>query len=205
MNSRWLDWARRIEAIAQLGRTYTKDPYDRERYDQLSTIAAEIVSQEARVLEREVLAAFALDTGPATPKIDVRGAAFKDDRILLVRERSDGLWTLPGGWAEVQESASEAADREVREESGFTVRSRKLVAVLDRDRHEHPPILWHTYKLIFLCDIVAGEAHASIETDAVDFFSMSQLPPLSTSRITKRQIERIFEHARDPSRPTDFD
>ena len=148
---------------------------------------------------------FARDTGPATPKLDVLAGILRDDGILLVRERSDGLWTLPGGWIDVEEAASEAAVREVREESGYECRAVKLIAVLDRNRHGHPPLLYHTYKLIFQCELTGGAPAESLETDGTGFFKENDVPPLSTSRVTEAQIRRIFEHHRNPSLPTDFD
>jgi ADP-ribose pyrophosphatase YjhB (NUDIX family) len=152
---------------------------------------------------------FAAETGYATPKVGVRGAVFGEDgRILLVREVADsGRWSLPGGWAEVNQSPSEAVVREVLEESGFTVSVRKLAAVYDRTRHPHlPPRPFHIYKLFFVCDIVGGEAQTSSETSEVAFFAEDEVPgDLSIGRVLPYQITRMFEHARSSTLPTDFD
>ena len=147
-----LEWAQRLQALAQTGLTYAQDPYDIERYGALRRIAAEMAaapdSAEAEIVALE--SDFARDSGYATPKVDVRGVVFDTEgKILLVRERSDGKWTLPGGWADVGVSPSENVEREIFEEAGFHTRATKLLAVYDRSRHGHPPMLHHVYKLFF--------------------------------------------------------
>ncbi len=245
MDSEWLERARRLQAIAQTGLAFTHDAYDRERYETIRAIAAEMIAagasaatpamaaqpraggsgspgpsqaDAARMLE----AIFAAQSGYATPKVDVRAAVFRDDRILLVRERSDGGWTLPGGWADVGDTPSRAVEREVLEESGREVRAVKLAAVYDRNLHGHTPHLFHIWKLFFLCELI-GEGAGSpaervagnrspdrawasnCETDAAEFFPENALPPLSLGRITAAQIARMFEHLREPDRATSFD
>ncbi len=201
----WLDWARKLEAIAQTGLTYANDPFDISRYKAIRAIAAEMMSASFRVPTTDLENLFARHTGYATPKIDVRAAVFREGRILLVRERVDGCWTLPGGWADVGDPPSVAAVREVKEESGYDVVARKLVAVYDRDLHGHPPIPWHAYKLFFLCELTGGASETSHETDAVDFFAPDALPALSLTRTTPNEIAHMFEHYRDPDRPASFD
>ena len=203
-----LDWAKRLQAIAQTGLTYAKDPYDIERYRSVRQIAAEMLAANtSSVSSGKLLELFALDIGYATPKIDVRAAVFSDEGILLVREVSDGAWTLPGGWADVGDSPSLAAVREVKEESGYDVVARKLAAVYDRDheRHGHPAMPYHVYKLFFLCEAVGGAAKTSSETDAVSFFAEDRIPPLSLARVTPQQIAHLFDHHRHPEWPTSFD
>jgi ADP-ribose pyrophosphatase YjhB (NUDIX family) len=148
---------------------------------------------------------FAGQVGYATPKIDVRGAVFRDDAILLVKERSDGCWTLPGGWADVGDSPAEAVVREIAEESGYLTRAVKLLALYDRNKHGHPPIPDHAYKLFFLCEIIGGAPAESTETNGVGFFAEDELPNLSLTRVTPAQIARLFAHNRNPNLPTDFD
>lgn len=148
---------------------------------------------------------FKQGAGYATPKVDVRAAVFRDEQVLLVRETEDGGWSLPGGWADVGDSPSVAAVREVREESGYEVVVRKLAAVYDRDRHGHPPIPFHAYKLFFICDLIGGESARSYETDAADFFAEDKLPPLSLTRVTPDEICHMFGHYRHPEWPTSFD
>ena len=206
MNPQWLLWARELQAIGQTGLTYCHDQYDRERYQQLHKIAAEMMAQGSGLSNAEPIAElFKQNAGYATPKVDVRAAVFREGRLLLVRETEDGGWSLPGGWADVGDSPSVAAVREVREESGYEVVARKLAAVYDRDRHGHPPIPFHAYKMFFVCDLVGGKAAGSHETDAVDFFTEDNLPPLSLTRVTPDEVQHMFEHYRHPEWPTSFD
>lgn len=202
---KWLSWAQKLQAIAQTGLAYSKDPYDLQRYHELRAIAVEIAAEHLAIPAERVAAVFAEGTGYPTPKVDVRAVVFADDRILLVRERSDGLWSLPGGWADVGESPGEVAARETFEETGYSVRAVKLLAVLDKARHEHPPSLEYVYKLFVLCEWVGGEPRLSHETDAVGFFDAARLPPLETRRVTQAQVVRMFQHRADPSLATDFD
>jgi ADP-ribose pyrophosphatase YjhB (NUDIX family) len=203
--ARWLRWAQELQALAQTGLAYTKSPFDRERYDVVQRIAAEIVATHSGVEVDAVHAALVLNHGPATPKIDVRGVVVEGGKVLLVKERSDGCWTLPGGWADINESPAEAVVREVREESGFETRAVKLLALYDRNKHDHPPLLWHTYKVFFACEITGGGPSSSIETDGVDFFALEKLPELSTGRATAVQIRRFVAHHTNPDWPTEFD
>lgn len=206
MSTEWLSWARQLQAIAQSGLTYANDPYDIERYESVRQLAAEMMAAASPDTEVGTIAGlFARETGYATPKVDVRAAVFREDRILLVKERADGGWTLPGGWADVGEAPSVAAVREAKEESGFDVIARKVAAVYDRDLHGHPPIPYHTYKLFFLCDLAGGEAVTSHETEEVGFFAEDRLPPLSLTRVTPEEIAHLFDHHRHPDWPTSFD
>lgn len=205
MQPSWLDYARRLQAIAQSGLAYSPSPYDLERYETVREIAAQMMAAISTAPVEPIRVLFAGQSGYATPKVDVRAALFRDDTILLVREREDGGWTLPGGWADVGESPADATVREVREESGYQTRAVKLLALYDRNRHGHPPIPFHAYKLFFQCELLGGAPAPSSETTAVDWFAADALPALSTSRVTAAQIHRFFEHYRNPGWPTDFD
>ena len=205
MNHKWLEWVKKLQAIAQNGLTYTENPFDVERYKSLRAIAAEIMATYSKVEPSYVVDLFAREVGYATPKVDVRGAVFRDDTILLVREREDGCWALPGGWADVGDSPSEVVVREIYEESGYHTRAIKLLAVYDRDRHGHPPLSHYVYKLFFQCELVSGSPSPSIETDEVAFFGENEIPQLSLGRVVPAQITRIFQHYRHPDWPTDFD
>jgi ADP-ribose pyrophosphatase YjhB (NUDIX family) len=207
MNPQWLTWAQQIQAIAQNGLTYSSNIYDIERYEQLQALAAEIVAMHTAVETTVLRDLFRGEQGYATPKVDVRGAVFHEGKILLVQERSDGGWTLPGGWADVGDAPATAVVREIAEESGFETVATKLIAVYDRDhpRHNHPPLAHHVYKLFFRCEIVGGAANSNHETAAVAFFERHDLPPLSLTRIVPTQIARLFAHYDDPSLPTEFD
>ena len=200
-----LEWARKVQAIAQTGLAFTGDPFDRERYTQLAALVAELLARELEIPLGAARDLWAGEHGYATPKVDVRGGVFRDDRVLLVRERADGRWTLPGGWVDVNDAPSEAVAREIFEESGYRARAVKLAALVDKNRHPHPPGVHHIYKLFFVCELEGGDPAASSETDAVEFFPVHALPPLSTGRVLASQIERLYQHRLDPSLPTDFD
>jgi ADP-ribose pyrophosphatase YjhB (NUDIX family) len=135
----------------------------------------------------------------------VRGAIFRDNRVLLVRERVDGKWTVPGGWADVNDTPSSAILKEIVQESGFTARVLKLAAIYDRNKRNHPAYLFHSWKLFFVCEITGGEARTSYETTAVEFFPLDALPELSTGRSNAEQIRRMHQHHLDPNLPTEFD
>lgn len=205
MNPQWLEWAQRLQAIAQNGLTYSDNPFDIERYQQIRAVAAEILSTHSQLDADKILDLFNREEGYATPKVDVRAAVFREDEILLVKEREDGCWTLPGGWVDVGEAPSQAIVREVYEESGYQTQAIKLLAVYDRNLHGHPPIRHHVYKLFFLCQLLGGTPTKSFETEEVNFFKEQAIPQLSLTRVVPSQITRLFEHYRNPHWSTDFD
>jgi len=200
-----LEWARKVRAIAQNGLAFSRDPFDRARYQELEQLTARMLSTELDAPLATVHAFWEGEHGYATPKVDVRGGVFRDDEVLLVRERTDGRWTLPGGWVDVNDAPSAAVAREILEESGYHARAVKLAALVDKNRHPHPPGVHHIYKLFFLCELIGGSPAISAETDAVGFFPVRSLPELSTGRVLAPQIERLYQHALDRSLPTDFD
>ncbi len=206
MSDRRLELARRLHALARTGLHFCANEYDRERYEEIERIAAELLAgaSTGAPLE-ELLDAWRQEGGYVTPKVEVRGAVFRDDRVLLVRERADGLWTLPGGWADVNESPAQAVEKEIEQESGLRTRAVKLAALYDRSRHGHGPTLFHGWKAFFLCEEQGGELRGSYETDAVEFFALDALPPMSLGRSTPRQVERMAEHWRHRALPADFD
>ena len=202
----WLTIARELQALAQTGLTFSTDPFDLQRYRRVRELAAALMAEGSGTPLERVLELFERDAGYATPKVDVRGAAFLDGKVLLVREASDGGWTLPGGWADVNQSPSECVVREIAEESGFQSAAVKLVAVADYRKSGHPRRHPHSiYKLFFLCEITGGTARASEETTDVAFFTKEALPPLSLGRTTAAQIERMFRHHEHRDLPTEFD
>ena len=204
----WLLWAREIQALAQTGLAFTRDQYDRERYQRLRALAAEIMAEHAGANMPDIEILFTQQSGYATPKLGVRGAVFRDGRILLVRETADQhRWTLPGGWADVNESPAEAVAREVREEAGIEVRPYKLAAVWDRARHPHGVVEpFHVWRLFFLCEYIGGDLQTGPETSEVALFAEHELPTeLSTRRVLLPQLQRMFEHMRRPELPTEFD
>ncbi|MEJ1960906.1 MAG: NUDIX hydrolase N-terminal domain-containing protein [Gammaproteobacteria bacterium] len=197
---------RELAALAQTGLAFTKDKFDQERYTRIRELVEGLLRGPlASNPDFDPSVLVGREEGYTTPKVDVRGAAFRDGRVLMVRERSDGLWTLPGGWADVNQSPSEAIVKEIREESGFEAQVVKVAAFLDKRKHPHPPVFHHAYKVFFLCELTGGAAGTSIETDAVDFFAEDALPPLSVQRVTAGQLALMFRHQRDRSLPTDFD
>jgi len=203
---KWLDWAREIQALAQTGLTYNRNDYDIQRYRRLEEIAAEMVANHTGLSSESILENFRIQPGYATPKIDVRGAAFRDGKILLVQERSDNGWALPGGWADVGELPSAMVTREIREESGFDVYVEKVIGIYDANRVTIAPLeFYHAYKVVFLCTITGGQARTSDETLAVDFFDLKNIPPLSSMRTSTSILEEAFAHLNDPSRLAAFD
>lgn len=201
----WFQWATSIASIAKNGLHFTKDDFDRDRYIALQEIATQMITHQTHHQHPQIQTLFESDKAYVTPKIDVRGAIFEKDTVLLVKERSDGLWSLPGGWCDVNHSPAESAKKEILEEAGFVVKVTKLAAFYDKQQHDHPPQIPHAYKCFFLCDIESGEPTPSTETSEVRFFNVNHLPELSTHRITEKQIKRCFEHWQNPSMPTDFD
>jgi ADP-ribose pyrophosphatase YjhB (NUDIX family) len=203
-NPNWLGWAREIFSLSQSGITYSGNPYDIERYKRLQEITAEIIESQSTISKKSVLDSFSMQAGYITPKVDVRGAVIRDGKILLIQERADGNWAMPGGWADLGNSPASVAEREVWEESGFRVKAEKVVAVIDANRIE-PMEFYHAYKIIFLCKLLDGEPHTSHETLAVDFFDSNHLPPLSFYRTNEEMLREVFAHVEDPNRPTAFD
>ncbi|HZK92232.1 MAG TPA: NUDIX hydrolase [Stellaceae bacterium] len=202
----WLAIARELQAMAQTGLHFTTDRFDAERFARLRVLASQMMAMGSGAAAEAIAELFDQDTGYATPRVDVRGAAFRDGCILMVRETSDGRWSLPGGWADVNQTGAESIAREIFEESGFTARVVKLAAVWDHSRHGHRPVHpFSVFKLFFLCELTGGTATPSHETSEIGFFAEDELPELSPGRIQAHQIRRMFAHQRQPGLPTDFD
>ncbi|MEK6455436.1 NUDIX hydrolase [Caldifermentibacillus hisashii] len=205
MEPKWLEWAKELQSIAQAGLTYSRDVYDLERFEQIREISMEIMSQYTKVDQSVLKNLFANETGYPTPKVDIRAVIFEDNKILLVKENSDDSWSLPGGWADIGLTPSEVAIKEVKEESGFDVKPVKLLGVLDKKRHPHPPSPYHVYKIFIQCEIIGGGPQTGIETTAVGFFAENELPKLSEGRNTRSQIEMLFRQVNNPQEPVYFD
>lgn len=203
---KWLEWARSIQALSQTGINYSLNEFDKQRYTQLMEIAAEIVAEHTVHEKEDVRIEFSSLKGYASPKSDVRAAVFQDGKLLMVNEVMDSTWSMPGGWADVGDLPSKAAEREVLEEAGFIVKAKKLVGVYDANRVIGKLELYHAYKLVFLCDLIDGEAKNSFETSDVRFFEYDQIPFDNFSERTKaRQIEDAFFAKNNPDVPTVFD
>jgi ADP-ribose pyrophosphatase YjhB (NUDIX family) len=205
MEPKWLEWAKQLQSIAQAGLTYSKDVYDLERFQLIRNISVEILSQQADIDKTVIKDLFANETGYATPKVDIRSVVFMGNKILMVRENTDGDWSLPGGWGDIGLTPSEVAVKEVKEESGFDVKPIKLIGVLDKKCHPHPPSPYHVYKMFIQCEIVGGTPKEGMETSAVEFFAENELPSLSIARNTESQIQLAFRYLHNPQEPVYFD
>ncbi|MCE7531664.1 NUDIX hydrolase [Acinetobacter nosocomialis] len=200
----WLELLNKITCLAQTGLYYTKDIYDKERYEQLIIYIQELLklkNHNTTDFQKRVME----DIGYATPKLDVRAVVFQDNKILLTREVEDGLWSLPGGWADVGYSASENVIKEVVEETGIHVQVKHLLALTDRRKHPHPPMFLHVYKAFFLCEVIGGELSSSIETTEAKYFGINELPEISEARVTREQIENFFKYINTIPERTYFD
>jgi ADP-ribose pyrophosphatase YjhB (NUDIX family) len=203
----WIGWARRLQAISQTGLAYAQNKFDIERLEEIRAIAAEMIAAaNGGGAPDEMMRLFQEQYGYATPKIDVRGVVIRNGEILLVKERADHRWSLPGGWADVGDTPSQSVEREIREEAGLEARAVKLLAVYDRRMHDNVPWLpFHLYKMFFLCESTVGQPVTGPETEDVGFFAPQAIPELSTGRVSQKQLHRMFEHYEHPDWPTDFD
>lgn len=202
----WLGWIQRLRAIAQTGAAYSVDPYDQERYQEISSLTESMLGALLDVPPERVHHLYLGERGYPTPKVDVRAGVFRDDQILLVREASDGRWSLPGGWADEQQSPRQCVEREVLEEAGYQVHASRLVAVKDRSLHPYEPRrLEHVYKLFFLCELLGGTPTVGLETTAVEFFPLDALPELSSGRTLAEDVRLLALHHRQPELLPEFD
>ena len=196
MEDRWLKWAVELQSLAQAGLFYGRDEFDRERYQRIREIAAEMVSLKSGIAMDQVNNLFCGDVGYQTPKLDCRAAVFQEDKILLVQEKN-GTWSLPGGWVDVGLSIAENTIKEVKEEAGLTVTADRIIAVQDREKHNLPIYAYRICKIFVQCSVEEGEFkenfHENIETVASRYFSLEELPELAEDRNTKEQISMCFE------------
>lgn len=202
MNYDWLLLAKKMQSIARAGLTYSENPYDIDRYEQLQQLAAEILHHYTETDMEIISDLIRSEKGYLTPKVDVRGVIFRDNEILLVREKIDGNWSVPGGWADVGLTPFEVAEKEVGEETGLMVKAIRLLAVLDKKCHDHPPDFYHVYKLFVFCKETGGALSGGLETSDAAFFTQDNLPSLSKNRITREQIDLLFEYKNNPDKET---
>jgi len=195
-----LEISRELAAISQAGLAFSKDPFDRERFARLREVAGEIMTVE---IGRSGFR-WPAESGYPTPKVDVRGVAFRGDSVLLVKESSSGLWTPPGGWADVNLSAAQNVEKEFLEESGFQVKAVAITSVIDRELAGFPVHTHTIYKIFFFCQILGGEARTSIESSEVEFFPMNGLPPLDRDRVSAEEIHRAHAFHKNAARPCYF-
>ncbi len=188
----WLEWAIELQSLAQAGLHYGRDVYDRERYQRIREIAAEMLAQQGDMPLPKVKELFGCETGYQTPKLDTRAAIFAEDKILLVKE-CNGKWSLPGGWVDVNLSVMESAVKEVKEEAGLDAVAVRVIAVQDREKHNLPVYAWKVCKIFVLCRATGGQFEANTETVASGYFALDALPPLATEKNTQQQITMCFE------------
>ena len=201
---RWIKWATELQALAQAGLWYSRDPYDIERFERVRDIAAGMMAEGTDLPLEKVRDLFCNESGYQTPKIETRAAIFEDGKILLVRE-NDGLWSLPGGWADIGLSVGENAVREVREEAGLEARAERLIAVLDHAKHNRPLNAHSVCKIFILCSALGGHFEPNIETTGSGVFAEDALPELSEGKNSAEQIKMCFDAARDPDWRVLFD
>ncbi|MFB5252507.1 NUDIX hydrolase N-terminal domain-containing protein [Bacillus cereus] len=197
MTVKWIDWVKQIQSIAQAGLTYSKDVYDLERFQQLRDISIAMMSHYTKTDWEVVENLFASETGYQTPKVDIRAVIFQNEKLLFVKEKSDGKWALPGGWADIGYTPTEVAAKEALEETGYKVDHFRLLAIFDKEKHQPSPSATHIYKIFIGCEIVGGEKKLSIETEDIDFFSENEIPDLSIARNTEWQIKEMFAFMKD--------
>ena len=193
----WLKWAIEIQALAQNGLTYTKDVYDKERFERLREISAEMLAEKTDIPVDKVKDLFCNEKGYQTPKLDTRAAIFKDGKILLVHE-NNGTWALPGGWVDVLESVGSNTIKEVKEETGLDVRNQKIIAIQDRNQHNTPSYAYGICKVFVLCELLGGEFKENTETTEIKYFSLDEIPQnLANEKTSMEQIEMCFRALND--------
>lgn len=191
-NEKWLQWAVELQSLAQAGLFYTKDVFDTERYERIREISAEMVSYKSDISVEKVKDLFCNETGYQTPKIDTRAAIFKDDKILLVREKNN-TWSLPGGWVDVNVSVKENTIKEVKEEAGLDVSTDLIIAVQDREKHNLPIYAYKVCKIFILCSVLGGTFEKNIETVESRYFGIDEIPVLATEKNNEEQIKMCFD------------
>ncbi len=205
INDKWIDFAIRLQSIAQAGLQYGKDKYDKERYEEIRSIAAEMISVKTDIPVERVYDLFCNETGYQTPKVDTRAAVFVDGKILLVHE-NNGTWSLPGGWCDVDQSVASNTEKEVKEESGLTVKSERLIAVQDWRKHNVTNYAYGVIKIFVQCKYVCGEFEKNIETTEIGFFGKDEIPEnLAVEKCTREQVLMCFEAYGNPEMPTMFE
>lgn len=203
-NEKWLQWAVELQSIAQAGLFYGKDKFDRERYEQIRTIAAEMISYKTEIPVEKVKDLFCNDVGYQTPKLDTRAAIFEGDKILLVKE-NNGTWSLPGGWVDVDISVKENVIKEVKEEAGLDVTADVVIAVQDREKHNLPVYAYKVCKVFVLCSVTGGAFEHNIETVESRYFGLDELPVLAEEKNNREQIEMCFDAYHSPNWKTLID
>jgi ADP-ribose pyrophosphatase YjhB (NUDIX family) len=205
MNNKWLQWASQLQSIAQAGLTFGADTYDLDRYEQIRSIAVDIVHEYTDIDSKKVRELFASETGYQTPKVDIRASVFSNGKILMVKEKVDGAWSLPGGWADVNSSVSESAVRECFEEAGAVVKPKRIIAIHLANKHNNPLFPYTIYKIFVECELIENKFKDNTETLEAGFFAPDKLPELSFERNTPDQLNMCFEAKKHDYFETIFD
>ncbi len=192
MDNKWLIWATELQSIAQAGLAFCENDYDRDRYEKIRNLSIDIMHEYTDIDNDKLKDIFASETGYQTPKIDIRAVVIKDDKILMIKEKADGKWSLPGGWADVNTSVGESAVRESLEEAGAAVIPKRIIAIQLANKHNNPLLPYTIYKIFVECDLIEISFRENTETLGSGFFSPDCLPPLSSDRTTAKQIEMCF-------------
>ncbi len=200
----WLEWAKELQFIAQAGLTYSKDPFDIERFERIREMSAEILSLQSGVSVEKVKELFCNETGFQTPKLDTRAAIFKEGKVLLVKEKN-GTWSLPGGWVDVNRSIKTNTEKEVREEAGLDVKAVRVIAIQDRNLHNIPPYAYNVCKVFMLCEVEGGAFKPNLETVESRYFGLEELPVLAEEKNTAEQIRMCFAASKDKEWQVRFD
>jgi len=204
-----IDLSKRIKAIADIGLLYTSDDFDKERYHELKLIGEKLLSRELDTTPENVKSFFDECIDYPTPKVDVRVLVLNDEeQILMVQEKNDEKWSLPGGWADIGKTPSEVAIGEVLEETGLKITCKCLSGVFDKRMHAHPPQPYYVYKMIFYGELISPDENVlkpAFDVLDVSWFDVGGLPSLSTDRILSSQIEVIYKNIMDQNFTTIFD
>jgi ADP-ribose pyrophosphatase YjhB (NUDIX family) len=194
----WLDCSKKLEAIAKTGIFYSSNPYETERFEQIASIANDLISHYSNSEPQKVEMLYNMENGYVTPKTDIRSVVIKNKQILMVKEKADGKWTIPGGWADIGYTPFEVAVKETFEEAGLNVKPVRVLAIMDKKCHPHPPSPFYSYKIFILCKIEGGVLQPGTETLEAKFFNITDLPPLSEERLTIDQLKIVIERAENP-------
>lgn len=200
-----IELIKKIQSIAYAGLEYCENDFDRERYEDLKSLSQLLLTELTGTPFEKIEELFSKETGYQTPKVDVRAVVFKENKILMVKEKIDGRWSIPGGWADIGYSPSEIAIKEAKEEAGAEVKPVRLLAIVDKLKHNYPISPFHIYKIFILCELVNDAIASGTETSDVGFFSKDKLPPLSETRITVEQISMLFHLWENPTEQVVFD
>ncbi len=206
MSKFYFEKIKRIQALAEIGLQYCDNSFDIERYREIQEISLELLEEMTNVPVEKIIPVIEEKNGYKTPKVDVRAVVFNEkDEILLIQEKVDGLWAMPGGWSDISFSPAEVAEKECFEEAGLKVKAIRLLAVLDKQKQNMPPAFEYVYKIFLLCKKLDNNISVGSETSDVGWFKENKIPPLSTPRNTISQVSKMFQYHRGEITEAIFD